>query len=136
MAKIKFKYEVYNPNPYHVKGTKATHGDCVIRAICKASGLGWFEVYDRLCARGREMGDFGDRISVYPTVLKDLGFKEFSVSRAAGKKALNVQRFIEEHPTGTYILRLAHHATAIVDGVCYDTWFPQGKTVYRYWQKI
>lgn len=136
MKKINFKYQPYNPNPYHKKGTKATHGDCVIRAICKAANLDWFDVYDMLCKRGRELGDFGDRITVYPTVLKDLGFIEVSVKREKGKKAMTVESFIKEHPTGTYILRLAHHATAIVEGVCYDTWYPQTDTVYRYFEKI
>ena len=136
MAKgIKFKYEVYNPNPYHVEGTKATHGDCVIRALCKATGLGWFDVYDRLCAKGREQGDFGDRTPVYSAVLVELGWVNRPVKRIRGKKAPTVESFIEEHPTGTYILRLAHHLSTIVDGVCYDTWYPQSKTVYTYWEK-
>ena len=135
MKKVNFKYEVFNPNPYHVKGQKAKNGDCVIRAICKASGLDWFKVYDMLCARGREVGDFGNNRTVYPSVIEDLGFKPVSVKRDAGKKAMTVERFIDEHPTGVYILRLAHHLTCVVDGVCYDTWYPQRMTIYKYWTK-
>ena len=135
MAKVDFKYEVFNPNPYHVEGKKHTQGDCVIRALCKATGMGWFEVYDMLCAKGRELGDFGNKKSVYSTVLIELGWASVPLPRIKGKKAMTVESFIKEHPTGTYILRLAHHLTTIVDGICYDTWYPQSQTIYTYWTK-
>ena len=131
---IKFTFEKWSNNPYYQDGKKYTYGDCVIRAISKATGKGWFDVYDMLCAKGRELGDFGDRSTIYPVVLKELGFIEHSCPRLKGVKAMNVQKFIEEHPQGTYVLRLAHHATAVVDGVCYDTWYPQAESVYRYWE--
>ena len=136
MKEVKFVFEKWNNNPNYQEGKRYHYGDCVIRAICKTTGLGWYEVYDMLCAKGRECGDFGDRIEVYPQVLAELGFQEFGCPRIKGKKAMNVQRFIEEHPQGTFILRLAHHATAIVDGICYDMWYPQTESVYRYWQLI
>ena len=136
MAKqIKFKWNYYNPNPYYVKGKKHIQGDCVIRAICKAAGLDWFSVYDMLCAKGREIGSFGNHRTVYPSAIEELGFSSVSVKREKGKKALNVETFCDEHPTGTYILRLASHLTSVVDGVCYDTWYPQKQTIYKYWKK-
>ena len=130
---VKFLWENWNNNPYYKEGTKYDFGDCVIRAICKAKGLDWFEVYDLLAAKGRQMGSFGNWKEVYEAVLKDLGFYWVSCPRTKGVKAMDVETFIKKHEAGAYILRLAHHLTAVVGGCCYDTWYPQHSTVYGYW---
>ena len=135
MKEIKFRFEKYNPNPFYEKDKKYTKGDCVIRAICKVTGLGWYEVYDLLCAKGRAMCDFGNQKEVYEAVLSDLGFQWVVVKREKRKKAETVESFMESHQQGGYILRLAHHLTAVVDGVNYDAWYPQGYSVYGYWTK-
>lgn len=135
MANVKFLFEIYNPNPYAEKGKKHDKGDCVVRAICKATGLSWEDVYTELYQYGLMIGDFGNSKLVYGAMLKDRGFGYESVKRTKGKKAPTVESFCKEHTTGTYILRLAHHITTIVDGVCYDTWYPQDCTIYGYWIK-
>lgn len=135
MKQVKFLFKVFNPNPMHKQGTKVTTGDCVIRAICKATGKDWYEVYDLLCAKGRQMGDWGNMVEVYTAVLDDLGFERVSVKRQKGVKAVNVKQFIEQHPDGVYILRLAHHLTCVYQGCCYDTWYPDTNTIYCYWTK-
>lgn len=136
MKEVKFCFDFYNPNPLYEKDKSNHRGDCVIRAICAATKLDWYYVYDLLCAKGRELCDFGDRISVLQAAMPELGFNWTPIERLKRKKAMTVQDFIREYPSGTYILRLAHHLTAVVDGVCYDTWFPQSKTLYGYWSKI
>ena len=35
---------------------------------------------------------------------------------------MTAKEFALTHPNGTYILRLAHHLSAIVDGKIRDTW--------------
>jgi len=128
-------YQNYNPNPYIPTGKQHIFGDCVVRAICAATGKGWFEVYDMLCKKGRQIGDFGNSRQVYPLVLEELGFESSGIKRKKGEKALTVRDFCESHKEGIYILKLAHHLTCIKDGICYDTWFPQKKTIYRIYRK-
>lgn len=135
MKEVKFLFEKFNPNPFAQEGKKHDKGDCVIRAICKATGMGWFDVYDELCAIGRLIGDWGDRKHVYSQMIESKGFMKVAVPRVKGKKATTVEQFCKDHPEGTFILRLAHHLTCVVDGVCYDTWYPQDYTVYLYWIK-
>ena len=135
MKQVKFLFEKFNPNPYAVQGKVHDKGDCVIRAISKVTGMTWVEVYDELYQYGLSIGDFGNNKKVYGAMLKDKGYEFQSIKRVKGKTAPTVESFCKEHTSGSYILRLAHHITAIVDGVCYDTWYPQECTVYGYWEK-
>ena len=131
MKKINFMFEKFNPNPLGRKDAC----DCVIRAICKITGMSWVEVYDELYQYGLSIGGFGNEKEVYSAMLKDKGYEFHAIKREKSKRACCVEQFCKEHPKGSYILRLAHHLTAVVDGVCYDTWYPQGCSVYGYWTK-
>lgn len=130
---VKFLWTWWCNNPYYEKGKKYDYGDCVIRAIGRTTQRSWFEIYDLLAAKGRQFGSFGNWKEVYEAVMKDLGFVWVSCPRTKGVKAMDVETFIKNHDGGAYILRLAHHLTAVVDGCCFDTWYPQKSTVYGYW---
>ena len=43
------------------------------------------------------------------------------------------ERFCKKFPNGSYILRMAGHWSACVDGVIYDTWDCSEKCVYNAW---
>lgn len=129
ISEIHFK--TFNPNPYTPKGKKHIFGDCVIRAICAATGKDWYEVFDLLTEKGRKTGDFGNSRLVYHLVLEELGFLASAQKREKGKKALTVKDFCENNQKGIYILRLAGHLTCVKDGICYDTWYPQKKSIYK-----
>ena len=45
-------YKYFNPNP---EGHEDAC-DCVVRALCAATGLSWYEVYDKCCEIGKEYG--------------------------------------------------------------------------------
>ena len=49
---VAIMYKYFNPNPC---GKNVS--DCTVRAICKATGKDWGEVYLRLCMRGYLDGD-------------------------------------------------------------------------------
>ena len=51
MTKDKY-FKYYNPNP---EGHEDAC-DCVVRALCAATGLSWYEVYDKCCEIGKEHG--------------------------------------------------------------------------------
>ena len=63
---------------------------------------------------------------------------EFITKRITGKKGSTrptVDGFAKEHPKGTYILNVAHHVVACVDGKYYDTWDSGYKSLYGYYEE-
>lgn len=131
MAVSKY-YKEFNPNPL---GKEA--GDCTVRALCAVTGKDWYTIYDVLTAIGRKQAIPFPCIKLheYDYYVEIFDAKRYKVKRERGKKALNVERFCKEHPTGKYILRLAHHKMGIVNGEYYELvpgW--EKSTVYTYWE--
>ena len=58
-------FSYFNPNP---AGQKV--GDCTVRAIAKATGKSWDEVYIGLCLQGLIMGDLPSANSVWGAYLR------------------------------------------------------------------
>lgn len=68
-----------------------------------------------------------------PYIEKVLGGKPISFPAVKGSPRMNGERFCNNYPSGRYILQMANHLTACVDGVIYDTWDCSDKCVYRAW---
>jgi hypothetical protein len=68
-------------------------------------------------------------------VMAQLGFTYTGVSNKKGTKRPTVKSFALEHRTGTYILNVANHEVAVVDGIYYDTWDSGGRSLYGYYAK-
>ena len=47
-----------------------------------------------------------------------------------------VDSFAKDHPEGTYIVSVAHHVVAVVDGCYWDTWDSGYKSLYGYYEKV
>ena len=117
----------YNPHP---KGKLV--GDCVKRAICKTTGTDYMEVQRTLNRLKRELGaeEFNDK-KVTDEFVKRNGFLILSFPAKKGQPRMNGERFCKAYPKGSYILQMAGHWSACVDGVIYDTWDCSEKCVYR-----
>lgn len=63
-----------------------------------------------------------------------LGWEKFYYPSEKGKPRMNGERFCISHPKGKFLLRMAHHLTAVIDGVIYDTWDCSQKCVYNAWE--
>lgn len=126
------KYQYYQPNK---KDLKDTYGDCVIRALTKVTGKSWLEVFDELLPYARELQCMPNSKPAYETYLLNNGFEYVGVSNKKGTKRPTVESFTKAHKEGTYILRVANHIVASVDGVYYDTWDCGSKSMYGYWVK-
>lgn len=126
-------FEFYNPNP-----KENITEDCVIRALTKVLNKTWFEVYDEACAIGREICHMPNNEKTWKEVLKRHGFVRKTVAQVKrGGKALTPEKFCELHPQGVYILRMAHHLQACVDGRYYDLTPGLGAgKVYSYYEKV
>ena len=134
MAKSK-RYVYYQPNS---KDIKDEYGDCTIRALSKALGVSWLEAFDMTIPIMRDnwvTNIFDVPVEVRNKFLWALGFKYTGVSSKKGSTRPTVDSFAKEHPNGTFILKVAHHVVACVDGKYYDMWDSGYKSLYGYYEK-
>lgn len=125
-------YKYYQPNK---KDLKDRYGDCVMRALTKATGKSWIEVFDDVTPISREMQCPFNEKECYETYLKQLGFKYYGISNKKGSKRPTVSEFAKKHKKGIFYLNVAHHCVTIEDGIYYDTWDCGWKSLYGYWTK-
>ena len=131
MASRNYKY--YQPNK---KDIKDEYGDCVIRALTKALQMEWLDVFDEMYPLSREMQVPFNCKPCYEKYLTEIkGFTYHGISNKKGSKRPTVDRFAKDHPSGRYVLRVANHLVAVVDGIYYDTWDSGYKSLYGYWYK-
>lgn len=124
--------DYFNPN----KKCDLPHisGDCIIRAICKITGLEWDEVYIRLCKRGFELGIIPNSVYV---VEKE--FDDILELIECDLPCKTLKEFILENKIGSFIAITKGHAFTIIDGTIYDatnkTFLSEtgySKKVYKY----
>ena len=110
-------WKEYNPNP---RGNQRA-GDCVIRAIAKATGYDWEKIYSELSIYGYSLGDWGNSNGVWDAYLRSTGFKRYVLPNTC-PLCYTVADFTTDNPIGTYILGTGKHAVTVVDGEYYDSW--------------
>lgn len=130
MASRNYKY--YQPNK---KDLKDEYGDCVIRSLTKAIDLDWREVFEELLPYARELQCMPNGKACYERYLKDKGFTYTGISNKKGTKRPTVDSFAKAHKSGIYVLIVANHLVAVVDGMYYDTWDSGEKSLYGYWER-
>jgi hypothetical protein len=119
-------YQFYNPHP---KGLRV--GDCVKRCFTKVLNKDYMEVQKLLNQIKNEIGsDKYNENRVWKELIKRNKFKKLSFPAVKGQDRMNGHTFTELYPKGTYILRMAGHLVACVDGIIYDTWDSRYKCVY------
>lgn len=130
------RFVYYQPNN---KDLKDQFSDCQVRALSKALNISWVEAFDLTIPICREMQTytiFGGTCEIGKESLRRIGFTYSGISNKKGSKRPTVDSFAKDHPTGTYIAKVAHHVVAIVDGKYYDTWDSGQKSIYGYYEKI
>lgn len=122
---MKFVKENVNP-----KNRKT--GDCVIRAIAKAEGKDWLEIFDSLTAIARAKYTVPNDKMAYEKYLE--GYETVRVFHEVEgkKKRFTVAEICSFE--GTYIVSVASHLTTVADGVLYDTWDCSRKSAYKIWK--
>lgn len=109
-------YIPFNPNP-----AGKYVGDCVIRAIVKATNRNWGKVYQDVVNKGYRMKDMPSSNHVWASYLKDSGFRRYIIPDMC-PDCYTVKDFCYDHPIGTYILGTGTHVICVVDGDYFDTW--------------
>lgn len=122
------EYVYYQPS-------KHKDGDCVVRAVCKATDMEWFDVYDELCRIGRKLQRMPNSDKTYKKMLVDRGFEYCGLKMEKGSKRLTVKEFARKHKKGTYVLRVAGHVVTVVNGKYYDIFDSGDYCVYSYFWK-
>ena len=123
----------YNPNPQglHV-------GDCVIRAVTKATDSTWEQTYMKIIVYGFMMSDMPSANRVWRQYLRDNGFKKYLIPDSC-PDCYTVADFCVDHPIGTYILgidgRNSGHVVTAVNGDWFDTWDSGLEIPDFYWRK-
>lgn len=114
-------YIYYNPNP---RGRNV--GDCVIRAVAKATGQSWLEAYMSLYVMGMQLGDLANSDPVWTAYLRSKGFIRDVIPDTC-PDCYTIADFAADNPTGIYVLGTGSHAVAVVDGDIYDAWDSQNE---------
>ena len=129
-----FKY--YQPNN---KDLTDNYGDCTIRALSKALNCTWLEAFDLtipFCREYQCSNIFDLPSQIEREIMAKLGFDYTGISNKSGAKRPTVKQFALSHKAGTYILNVANHEVACVDGIYYDTWDCGNKSLYGYYTKV
>ncbi len=120
-------FKKYNINP---KGKKT--GDCAIRAVAAATGLGWDAAYKGLSEAGFALKTaMNDAEAIEFFLVNVLGWHVGTIPR--GTKKPRVDQFAEEHPDWYAVLRVSHHITCSGQGNYIDIWDCGDSHVYKYW---
>lgn len=121
-------WKEYNPNPCNRRV-----GDCVIRAIAKATDKGWEKVYVDLCVQGLVLADLPSSNAVWSAYLKQKGFKRHTIEDCPD--CYTVEDFCQEHPKGIYVIGTGSHAVCVCDGCAFDAWNSLRELVVYYFEK-
>lgn len=122
-------FEFFNPNP-----KQNLIGDCVIRGICKLTGMDWVDAYMEVVAQGLAMYDMPSSNAVWGAYLYDNGFRRNVIPNTC-PNCYTVKDFCNDYPQGKYLLATGTHVIAVEDGVYYDTWDSGNEIPIYYWRK-
>lgn len=118
----------WNPNPL-----REGEPDCVIRAICAATGMRWIDVFRDLCNLAGEMGTMPSANWLWGLYLKRLGFVPFLLPESC-PECVSVRAFCERFPEGTYIIGTGSHAVAVINRRYYDSWDSGDEIPTYFWK--
>ena len=117
-------------------GRRGDLHDCQVRALVTALGLeydaAWELLYTMQGERRRCSFGLVNDLILNDTRLHVVRLILFPAVR--GKPRMNGMEFCKLHPAGNFILRMAHHVAAVVDGKLYDSWDSTRRCVYAAWE--
>jgi len=128
---MKKVYVYYQPNK---KDKKDEVGDCVIRAICKATGKEWVEVFDGLCEHARINQCLPNQKQAYEPYLEALGFVYKPLKcRPTMATVMEFRRGFKDTAICNVRVGYGSHFVTVQDGQVFDTWDSSEYKMYGYW---
>ena len=120
----------FNPNP---NGAKV--GDCVVRAICAATGQDWDKTYTGLAVQGFTLKDMPSSNHVWSEYLHNKGFSRETIPNTC-PACYTVGDFADDNPNGTFVLGTGVHAVAVIDGEIWDSWDSRSEIPILYFKEV
>lgn len=112
------------------------NGDCTVRALAAVTAWSYEHCWEYLYKLQGEHKATSFKLPEFlrrdPDKLPVSYYIAFKAKR--GVKRMTGEQFCKAYPTGRYLLRLAHHVTAVVNGNLIDTWDCSRKCVYGAWR--
>ena len=110
--------------------------DCTVRALSTALVISYREAWQKLYdIQGRHRHCFFDLSGYLRKLPEEMGVEEFiKLPAKKGVPRMKVGAFARCHPYGRYLVKSAHHMTAVVDGTILDTWNCSRRTAYDAWR--
>lgn len=121
-------YIFYNPNP-----ANKLIGDCVIRALSKATSEDWETTYLKIMLKGFELKDMPSANYVWGSYLRDIGYDRYTIPNTC-PDCYTIKDFCLDNPEGSFIVATGSHVVAILNGDYYDSW-DSGNEVPTYYFK-
>lgn len=122
-------WQRYNNNP-----CGRSTGDCAVRAVSLALGVGWYEAYDLLCAEGRQMCNMPSGDDIWGAVLRHNGFTRAAIPSHC-PDCYTAADFCADHPRGVYVLAFGGHVATVRDGYLIDAWNSSEETPIYYFYR-
>lgn len=122
-------YVKENINP---KGLK--NGDCVVRALAKVTGRGWYDIYEELYLIGKREATMPNDKHTYKMFIETLNTEKVNVFKDVNGKRKRLTVNDVSKLEGKHIVTTAHHLTATMDGNYYDIWDCGKKCAYMIWK--
>ena len=107
-------------------------GDCAVRAISKALGMGWEAAYIALAINGLQMGDLPNADATWGATLRQHGYHRKGIPNTC-LDCYTAEEFCLDHPRGTYVLGFGGHVATVIDGDLYDSWNSSKEIPQFYW---
>ncbi len=111
--------------------------DCTVRALASVMAWPYDQAYDLVAAAGRKSGKPFRMAPKTYLPQKDLPFTTIChiFPAKAGESRMALGRFCAEHPDGRFIVRVAKHVVAVINGIAYDEGsLDENRCVYRAWE--
>lgn len=126
---MKSRNRYFNPNP-----AKHEVGDCVVRALCAASGKDWDTIFAELSKIAFSLKCMPNDPMAYRKWLIDNGWVRTPISNKKGSKRPTVDEMAKRSKDGlVFVCEVANHIVTARDGAYFDLWDSGFKSLYGYW---
>lgn len=130
-------YVFYNPNPaqkFHKDGrpVRWDRCDCAVRSLAKLENMSWLGAFTHLATEAIDQYMMPNDDKLIGLVYKKLGYVRGTFK---SKDRIPVKKFAQKRSSGKFLLCVAGHVCALVDGKIYDTWDCSESYVTSWWEK-
>lgn len=134
---LRYKFEKTDGGKAGSRRPKQTN-DCTVRALALATELGYDAAYDLMAEAGRKCSRrFHFKKLANTGKANGYQFRWHSFPAIKGQSRMNLATFCESHPQGRWVVRVAKHVAAVIDGVYYDSFAERpDRCVYGAWEVI